>query len=592
MRTPDQSARRELLTRLATLPLFAGLDASSLADLADAMLWLALPGGATLFEQGEDSDALYVLLHGRLAAVRTGSDGHPRSVGAIAPGECAGEIGLITRQPRSATVFAMRDCDLLRLPRDAFERLLAVHPAAMLSMARVALRRSGPDKETPMSPQCFALWPATPGIDARAFAIALATALGVDPDLAVLGSAEAHDREPAWFSAREAKSPHLIYVADGDMAWQERCLRQSDCVLLLGDGRQAPEADRIAHAPAADPHVPHYLLLQQGDAPIAGTAAWRAAFPAASAHHHLRNRADLARLVRRVNGRAVGLVLSGGGARGFAHIGVVRALRESGIPIDMIGGASIGAILGAAVAADWPEQQVIDLHRASFVTTNPLSDWTLPLVSLHSGHKVSALLQRAHGERDIEDLPLPFFCVSSNLTSGLLNVHDAGMTWRALRASSAIPGVLPPVLHVGQVLVDGGVIDNLPVADMRRRLAGDIIAVDVGGNYRLESALEETELPAWWRLLPEFFGGKRRRPTLAQVLLRAGMVNSAATAQRRLRLTRLLLRPELDGIDLLEWQEFDRAIALGYAYTMRELERSRAALSTEPALLPPRLPIP
>ena len=590
MRSQDQTARRELLTRLSGLPLFAGLDAASLSDLADVMLWLALPGGATLFEQGEESDSLYVLLHGRLAAVRTARDGQAHPVGAITAGECAGEIGLITRQPRSATVFAMRDCDLLRLPREAFEKLIAVHPAAMLTMARVALRRAGPEKETPLSPQCFALWPATPGIDARAFAISLAVELGVDPDLAVICSTEAHDREPSWFSAREARSPHLIYVADGDMAWQERCLRQSDCVLLLGDGRQPPDHERVAHAPAADPHVPHYLLLQQGETLISGTAAWRSAFPATSAHQHLRNGADLSRLVRRLRGRAVGLVLSGGGARGFAHIGVVRALRESGIPLDVIGGASIGAILGAAVAADWPEQQVIALHRASFVTTNPLSDWTLPLVSLHSGHRVSALLKRAHGERNIEDLPLPFFCVSSNLTSGLLQVHENGTTWRALRASSAIPGVLPPVLHQGQVLVDGGVIDNLPVADMRRRMAGDIIAVDVGGNYRLESRLEETELPAWWRLLPEFLGGKRHRPTLAQVLLRSGMVNSAATTQRRLRLTRLTLRPELDGIDLLEWQEFDRAIALGYDYTMRELERSHAALSAEPALLPKTAP--
>lgn len=587
MPTPAETARRELLSRLARMPMFAGLDGASLSDLADAMQWLALPGGATLFDQGEDSDALYVLLHGRLAAMHFGGEGQSRALGGIAPGECAGEIGLITGQPRSASVFAMRDSDLLRLPREGFERLVSAHPAAMLGMARVALRRSGTRNAAPTAPQCLTVLPVTPGLDARALARRLAKALGADPDHAVICADEARDRDPGWFSAREAHSPHLIYVGNDDLAWQERCLRQSDCVLLAGDGRQAPDVARVALAPMANPHVPQWLVLQQSSGDIRGTAAWRAAYPVAAAHHHLRDDADLDRLARRLQGRAVGLVLSGGGARGFAHLGVVRALREAGIPIDHVGGASIGAILGAGIAADWPDDQVIDLHRQSFVTTNPLSDWTLPLVSLRAGRKVSALLRRAHGERDIEDLPLPFFCVSSNLTSGLLNVHESGLAWRALRASSAIPGVLPPVLHAGQVLVDGGVIDNLPVADMRRRLAGDIIAVDVGGNYRLESSLEETELPPWWRLLPEFFG-LRRRPGLGQILLRAGMVNSAATAQRRRKLTRLLLRPELEGIDLLEWREFDRAIELGYRYTVRELERAHEALSAAPALLPPR----
>ena len=200
--------------------------------------------------------------------------------------------------------------------------------------------------------------------------------------------------------------------------------------------------------------------------------------------------------------------------------------------------------------------------------------------------RIDCLELLAFGDGDIEDLPLPYFCVSSNLTDGLLEVHDSGPLWSALRASCALPGVFPPVLNRGRVLVDGGVIDNMPVADMRKRLAGEIIAVDVGGNYRLETTLEETELPPWWRLLPEFFG-VRKRPGLGQILLRAGMVNSAATAQRRRKLTRFLLKPELPGIDLLEWQEFDRAIELGYLYTVRRIEESRDALLAAPALIKP-----
>jgi NTE family protein len=573
--------RRELLIRLAKLPLFAGLDATSLSDLADAMNWLALPGGTVLFEQGEVSDSLYVLLYGRLAAIRTSADGVPRSLGCVAPGECVGEIGLITQSPRSASVAALRDSELLRLPRAAFEKLVAMHPAAMLSMARVALRRSKTDAEQTVAPRCFALLPVADGLDLHGFAERLALALGADPARALVTEEQARNRDAGWFSARETRATHLIYLGNDDEEWRERCLRQSDCVLLLANGARPPDLSRPDPAPAANPHLQqHLLLLQSGEPPHGCARRWRDAFPEVKAHHHLRDQNDLQRLARRLAGTATGLVLSGGGARGFAHIGVVRGLREAGMNIDYVGGASIGAVIGAGVAADWPYEKMVEVYRHCFFETNPLSDWTLPLVSLRAGRKVSHLLQEAFGERDIEDLPLPFYAVSSNLTAGALHVHERGMLWKALRATCAIPGVLPPLFQGGQVLVDGGVIDNLPVGEMRKRLAGEIIAVDVAGNYRLESHMDETELPPWWRLLPEWFG-KRKRPSIAQILLRSGMVNSLATLQRQRKQTKLLLKPMLPGIDLLEWREFDRAIDLGYQYALRQAGASHEALSAE-----------
>ena len=600
-RTED-AARRDLLLRLAALPLFVGMDAHTLGDLADGMQWLALPGGAVLFAQDDVSDALYILVHGRLAASKVNEEGRVRPLGAVAPGECVGETGLIAGVPRSATVIAMRDSELLRLSRPAFEKLIAVHPQAMLNMARTALRRISDTRGPSPTLRCFALLPASPGVDVAGFARRLAYALNVEPTAALIDDAHARGRDPAWFSSREARSAFLIYVGSDDPAWRERCLRQCDCVLLLADAGWGPregfdkltpngyrsaasatpgfattvrgepaepsltahpattvrgepvEPSLTAHLattvhgepvepPSKRSHLPWHLVLLQKDDPAPGsTRSWLATYSQAIAHHHVRNDGDLARLARRLTGRATGLVLSGGGARGFAHIGVVRALRDAGIDIDYVAGCSIGGIIGAGVAADWSYAQMVENYRRCFVDTNPLSDWTLPLVSLRGGRKVSRLLREAFGEtRDIEDLPLPFFCVSSNLTGGALEVHEHGLLWRWLRASCAIPGVLPPVFAGGRVLVDGGVIDNLPVAELRKRLNGEIIAVDVGGNYRLETAMEESELPAWWQLLPELFG-LRKRPKLLQILLRAGMVNSDATVQRRRRQTRLLLK--------------------------------------------------
>jgi NTE family protein len=426
--------------------------------------------------------------------------------------------------------------------------------------------------------------PVSPGVDVTAFATQLANALGVDPAKALVDAAQGRDRDAGWFTAREARAGQVLYVGDHDPAWRERCARQSDCLLLLGDGFATPDPAGPV-LPMVSPHIPqHLLLLQQGAPPPGRTRLWREAIPTLAAHHHLRGAEDIARLARRLAGKAMGLVLSGGGARGFAHIGVVRALREAGMHIDYVGGASIGAVIGAGIAADWTHEQLVETYRQCFVDTNPVSDWTLPLVSLRTGAKVSRLLRQAFGERDIEDLPLPFFAVSSNLTAGALHVHELGPLWAALRATCAIPGVLPPVFKDGQVLVDGGVIDNLPVEEMHRRLGGQIIACDVGGSYRLETTLEETELPSLWEMFAQWYAPtrtRRRRPSLAQILLRAGMVNSDATVQRRRQQTALLLKPSLPGVELLEWREFHRAIDLGYQYTLRQVGGPKDTLSYE-----------
>ncbi|HET6604765.1 MAG TPA: patatin-like phospholipase family protein, partial [Xanthomonadaceae bacterium] len=538
---------RELLQRLAGLRLFAGLAADALDALAGAMEWMAMPAGTVLFEQGEESDSLYVVLYGRLAVNRRDARGIIRAVGSVAAGETVGESGLLAEHPRNATVLALRDCEVLRLSRECFEELVGRFPNPMLRLARFALKRNAREAR-PAMPHCLALLPAMAGVDVEGFARRLLRALDVEHDTALIRQADAAGRDHAWFGEREAAHARLVYLGNDSPDWRERCVRQSDCVLLLADAaRDASQARRIP-PPNAHEHLSQILvLLQKGEPRIGSTRPWREAFPHTTSHAHIRGDADLARLARRLSGRGCGLVLSGGGARGFAHLGAYRALREAGYSIDCIGGSSIGAIMGAGMAADWDYEQLREVYHRSFVVGRPVSEWTLPLVSLYSGRSVSRLLRQAFGERDIEDLPLPFYCVSTNLTSGRLEVHEHGPLWCWLRASSAIPGVLPPVFSAGRVLVDGGVVDNLPVREMRERVTGEVIAIDAGGDYALNTALEETELPPWWRLLPELFS-ERRRPTMSQILLRAGMVNSDATTRRWRQLANRIIRVSMPDV--------------------------------------------
>jgi NTE family protein len=213
------------------------------------------------------------------------------------------------------------------------------------------------------------------------------------------------------------------------------------------------------------------------------------------------------------------------------------------------------------------------MHRC-FVATNPLSDYTLPLMSLVAGRKVGRLLRHEFGDGNIEDLRLPFFCASASLSTGQLTVHQRGKVWLWLRASIAIPGILPPVFTEKQAYIDGATLNNLPVDVMREQHHGPIIAVDVGADRSFECDLEMSETPPLWKL----GGFSRRRPSIMQILLRAGMLNQASSAIARRELADVLLKPPLERVDLLDWHAFERAIDIGYRYAVRALAQQSGNL--------------
>ncbi|HEY7872083.1 MAG TPA: patatin-like phospholipase family protein [Rudaea sp.] len=567
---------------LRGLELFRHLDAATLDELTRELEWFALPGGATLFEYGDPSDALCVLKSGSLGAFKPTQDGGFVLDGVVAAGETVGELGLIVDQPRSATVRALRDSELLRLSRSGFDKLVARHPQAMLVSARLAVKRlvARRDGASLSAPRTFAVLAHDQSVAARDFAQRLREALLRYGDCALIEAADAHGQTSDWFSALEARSRYVLYLGDGDdREWRDLCVRQSDCLLLVANATETasvwPEKSCINAERAL--HRPRHLVLLHRDGAIAPGAArrWLDVVPGV-AHHHVRDDKDIERVARLLTGRSIGLVLSGGGARGFAHIGVVRALREAGVQIDCVGGTSIGAIIGAGVAADWSNEEMFDNYYRSFVIGKPLSDYTLPFVALVAGRRVARLLREAFGPRDITDLALPYYCITSNLTAGRAETHRAGPLWFWLRASCAIPGILPPVFHRGEVFVDGAVMDNLPVDAMHAQGVAEIIAVDIGADDVLHAEVEEFALPPWWKLVWQRWFHRHRRPGILSILLRSGMVNAEAASLERRARTSLLLTPPLHDVELLDWKAYERAIAAGYDYARKLLGRANA----------------
>ena len=563
---------------MASLSWFDSLDPPLREWLRSKMEALTLESGQQLFSAGEPSDCLYLVTRGALGAFPPGDD--TLLIGQVVAGETVGELGLVTRRPRTATVRALRDSALLRLTPEGFDALCRTHPEAVLELARVVLDRAQRPIHQRLAahPRTIALLPQRDGLHLDVFARWLAEALGGDSKVAIVHRADAPTDDA--LDALERERAFVIYVAHPEAdAWRKRCLRQADALVFAVDAAEPCsywcELERGVHAPLPRPE--HLVVLHAGDVPPGTGKPWKDKRPQAQLHH-LRGVEDVGRIARLISGDPKGIVLSGGGARGFAHLGVLRALEEAKVPLDVVGGASIGAIIGAGYAAGWSLSEMTQVYRASFISENPLSDWTLPFVSLVGGRAVSRLLKEAFGRRDIEDLVRPYFCVSTNLTAGRTLVHRSGRVWKWLRASSAIPGVLPPVFQDGQVLVDGGVMNNLPVDVMRDGLVADVIAVDIGADDAVLAPrkLDEFELPTIWRVMWDWLTGVRR-PSLAKLMLGSGMVNSSAATFAARAASSLVLTPPVSDIDLLDWESFDVAVERGYESTCRALDEQRGS---------------
>jgi NTE family protein len=426
----------------------------------------------------------------------------------------------------------------------------------------------------------LALVPLGQDADYRGFARDLADQLAYGDKRIMLLDAESSVHTAEWFDAAEAASDKVLYYAEpARPAWTELCLRQADRVVLVASAKSPVGMPAWPVGEAKDWRQPLDLVLlhdRDGD-PRQAAEGWRRQLPIDLIFHvRSRHAGDVARLARILNGTAVGLVLGCGGARGFAHLGIVRALHEAKIPIDMIAGCSMGAIVGAGVALEWDEDEFKGRLRRAFVDSNPINDYTLPFFSLVRGDKVARRLAEHFGGIRIENMWRPYYCVSTNLTAGRLAVHRDGLLLDALRASVAIPGLLPPVMIEGEAHVDGGMMNGLPVDVMSSR-CGTVLAVDVASDPLGMPFPSIDEQPSLWQFLR-----RARVPPIVDLLVRAATVNSDALARTVRARASILFQPPLATVNLLDWQACDRAIDIGYRYAIEKLAQSDQSMFRGP----------
>ena len=559
-----------LLSFRSVRPLFEGV-AADLIDEVELMLgWVAVRSGAALFERGDAAADAFVVTSGQFG-VLSGPESDQRAIANIGPGQLIGDSALISNAAREVTAIALEDSQLVRLPRSIVDLLTENSPHALRFLFRLLrAKMQSTSSPTPVTktPQALAIIPL--GAPSQ-FSEMLAWLSQLTHP--VVASAEAQEELLRHRSAASGRP--LLYIADDHHStWARHCIHRADRVIFVSDVRSAVAGHKII-AFADERHRDSTLVLvnpANASAPAEGTA-WRPLFKDGHVLHvRAANASDYARMLRLVSRTGLCLVLSGGGARAFSHIGVIKAFEEYDLPIDAVGGTSMGAIVAALVAQDVPADTIVERMHCHFVKSNPISDYTVPLVSLVRGRKLSNTFRESFGSATIENLWRPYFCVSADLSRGVAVTHRHGLLWQALRSSTAIPGVIPPVLANGQVLVDGGIVDNFPTSLMRSLQRGTVVGVEVSPATRITAAdvaLEDKSL--LWLLLH----GRRQVPSIGRILVRSATIGSRSQIAMNRAAADVLIEPSVDGINMLSFKSFDRAVESGYRAAIETLKTLR-----------------
>ena len=552
---------------------------------------------------------MYVVVFGRLRALLPGDGSGDQVLGEIRRGEPVGEMALVTGKRRSATVIAVRDTELIKVTKEAFEQLVHEDPAVMLDLLRVLVDRYQRAIRPPceQQPVTIAVVPCTGDRAANVFRDGLVAALSTTSrvwslDIDALRryrsvhSAALLDTESAelagWLHDQELRHDFVVYTAEPTISpWTRLCIRQADVVLLVGTTDASSHLDSAVHdlfrtdfGTGARREL--VLLYDARQGMPSGAASWLSQLQV-SDHHHVDpyQTADIERLARLLTGRAIGLVLGGGGARGVAHIGILRALEEARIPVDLVGGTSIGAVIGGQIAQGWNSSRVLAESRKAFLESGSLHDYTVPLIALLRGRRFFDMLGRLFGDRRIEDSPIGYFCISTNLTQSTCMVHRAGSLRKWVAASMAVPGIGPPIFDGRDVLVDGGVVNNLPIDIMRGLKRGPVFASDVSPRVELQLDREYQDIPSPWSVLLSHLSPASppmQVPRIGSILMRTVSLMRRDAGVDEHDGADLVFTTPHGGRKLLEWQAFDEIVETGYRTAVAAIERWQARSGHRP----------
>ena len=555
-------APRTAADALAGSTLFSGIDRAEIEAVAGRCTSHQLDAGSWLFRRGDAPRSLYVLESGRLDVILEREDGAPDELlNVLGPGAVLGELALLSGEGRSASVRARRDSRLLELERSEFDALLGSEPlrgSLLASLATQLARSRAVEPAEPRLATTLAVVPAVPGGAGSGLAAEVATllaaALGDHGTVAELGERPGDAAETLERLERDHDRVVLSAAGGTDDQWRAFCVRDADRVLVVAD------ADPGSAGGALDPGLRGCdLAFVAGDP--GSIAAWLDALEPRA--RYVLDRDQLRRSVetvaRRIAGASIGLALSGGGARAFAHIGVLEELEAAGIAVDRVAGVDVGALIGGMLAAGMSAQEIDARCYEEWVRNRPMADYGFPRHALTKGRRLDEVLARNLPGR-IEELPREFACVASDLRTGEEVAFRDGSLADAVAASLDLPGIGPPRRDGDRLLVDGLLVTALPV-HLLDRAEGPVIAVDAtAGDMEPGAAAEQ--------------GEAGELPGIAETLVRSVLIGGVDAARRARDGAAVVITPAGEGVGMLEWHQLD---------TMREAGRRAASAALEGA---------
>ncbi|XP_068779085.1 patatin-like phospholipase domain-containing protein 6 isoform X4 [Struthio camelus] len=644
-----------------------------------AIDWMAVEAGRALYRQGDKSDCTYIALNGRLRSVIQKGSGKKELIGEYGRGDLIGVVEALTRQPRATTVHAVRDTELAKLPEGTLNNIKRRYPQVVTRLIHLLSQKilgnlqqlRGPfagsglgmaSSSEPTNPtsnlSTVAVLPVCDDVPTAAFTLELKHALNaIGPTLlltsdiirARLGSSaldSIHEyRLSGWLAQQEDIHRIVLYQTDCTLTpWTVRCIRQADCILIVGLGDQEPalgELEQMLENTAVRALKQLILLHREDGASPCRTVEWLNMRSWCSGHLHIKcprrvfsrrspaklremyekvfeknadRHSDFSRLARVLTGNTIALVLGGGGARGCSHIGVIKAMEEAGIPIDMIGGTSIGSFIGALYAEERSavrtKQRAREWAKCMNSVFETVLDLTYPITSMFSGSAFNASINKVFQDKQIEDLWLPYFNVTTDITASAMRVHTDGSVWRYVRASASytpylpplcdpkdghwlvdgcyvnnvpgslwryvrasmtLSGYLPPLCDPkdGNLLMDGGYINNLPADIARNMGAKTVIAIDVGSQDETDLCNYGDSLSGWWLLWKRLnpWAEKVKVPDMAEIQSRLAYVSCV----RQLEVVKSssyceYIRPPIDRFKTMDFGKFDEIYDVGYQH--------------------------
>ncbi|KAH8244949.1 hypothetical protein KR032_003082 [Drosophila birchii] len=623
-----------------------------------ALDWIFLESGRAVYRQDESSDSTYIVLSGRMRSVITHSSGKKEIVGEYGKGDLVGIVEMITETSRTTTVMAVRDSELAKLPEGLFNAIKLRYPIVVTRLISFLSHRflgsmqtrsgsgapGAPVEANPVTHKysTVALVPITDEVPMTTFTYELYHSLcAIGPVLRLTSDvvrkqlgpnifeAANEYRMTSWLAQQEDRNIITLYQCDNSLsAWTQRCMRQADVILIVGLGDRSHlvgkferEIDRLAMRTQKELVL---LYPETTNAKPANTLSWLNARPWVTKHHHVQcvkriftrksqyrindlysrvllsepnMHSDFSRLARWLTGNSIGLVLGGGGARGAAHIGMLKAIQEAGIPIDMVGGVSIGALMGAL----WCSERNITIvtqkarewskvcSKTAFSSEKPLSlckihlsqkmtkwflqllDLTYPITSMFSGREFNKTIHDTFGDVSIEDLWIPYFTLTTDITASCHRVHTNGHLWRYCRASMSIAGVFPPFCDYsdGHLLLDGCYTNNVPADVMHNLGAAHIIAIDVGSQDDTDLTNYGDDLSGWWLLYKKWnpFTSPVKVPDLPDIQSRLAYVSCVRQLEEVKNSDYCeYIRPPIDKYKTLAFGSFDEIRDVGYVF--------------------------